>query len=388
MFNRAASVSYQGAFSEEAVKVAATELRSKLEAPASLAFAFVTPDYLTHLEEFIDCIRVDGHILDVVGSTGTGTICDDTEHEQTPGFSILALHVPESKPSISTFSAGDLQSGAEASWLKARLPKADAVILMGSPFHFAAEDWLGAFNEAFPGVPIVGGLASGGSDESTMAVFHNSKLVEGAILIGLTGALKLAPVVSQGCRPIGEPLPVTRADNNVVYSLGSRPAYQALEAAYESLTDSEKSAAQGNLFVGLANNEYVDEFKSGDFLIRNIIGADPGSGAVVIAGIPRVGQTLQYQLRDRVAADTDLKQALDQQWTRNTHRVIGSLVFSCTGRGKGMFTEANHDASTLQSVAGNHPSAGFFCNGEIGPISRKNCSHSYTASIALLCVKA
>jgi small ligand-binding sensory domain FIST len=388
MLNRAASVSYQGEFSEKSVELAAHELREKLGGPASLAFAFITPEYLPHLEEFVDILRVEGRILDIVGSTGTGTICNEAEHEQKPGFSVMAVHVPDAQPSITTHSAEDLQSGVDPAWLKSRVPRAEGVVLMASPFHFPADDWLESFTEAFPGIPIVGGLASGGNDESTMAVFHNGRLVEGAILVGLTGALKLVPVVSQGCRPIGEALPVTRADNNVVYSLGSRPAYQALEAAFESLTDSEKSVAQGNLFVGLANNEYIDEFKSGDFLIRNIIGADPGSGAVVIGGIPRVGQTLQYQLRDRVAADSDLKRALDHQWNRAHQRVIGSLIFSCTGRGKGMFAEAGHDATTVQSVTGTHPSAGFFCNGEIGPIAQKNCSHSYTASIALLCVKA
>lgn len=362
------------------------ELRAQLGAPASLTFAFVTADYLPHLEEFTDIVRVDSHSPEVVGSTGTGTIQNGTEFELQPGFSLMSLQIADDQPSITTFSADEIQSCENPAWLKSRLPMADSYILMANPFHFPPDDWLESLNTAFPDTPVVGGLASGGNDESTMGVFYNGKSVDGALLVGLRGALKLVPVVSQGCRPIGEPLPVTRADQNVVYSLGSRPAYQALEAAFESLTDMEKSAAQGNLFVGLANNEYIDEFQSGDFLIRNIIGADPGSGAVVIAGIPRIGQTLQYQLRDRVAADNDLLRALDQQWTGATHEVIGSLIFSCTGRGKGMFSTPHHDASTIQSVAGVHPSAGFFCNGEIGPIAHKNCSHSYTASIALLCV--
>ncbi len=382
-----ASVCHQGAFSKDAVEDAARQLRDSLGGPADLAIAFITPDFLPHLAEFSDIIRVDGHISELVGSTGTGTIFNEFENEGGPGFSILAVRSPESKPTVITQSADDLRCGGDAAWMTRHLPVTKGIVLMANPFHFPAEDWLEAFNQAFPGTPVVGGLASGGSDEASMAVFHNHRIVEGAVLLGFHGDLHLLPVVSQGCRPIGEPLPVTKVEHNVVYSLGARPAYQALEAAFESLTDEEKSGAQGNLFVGLANNEYVDEFKSGDFLIRNIIGADPGSGAVVIAGIPRLGQTLQYQIRDRAAADSDLKRALDRSWSRGVHEVLGSLIFSCTGRGTGMFEIPNHDAATVQRAAGVHPSAGFFCNGEVGPVSKKNCPHSYTASIALLCVK-
>lgn len=382
-----ASVSFQGAFSVHDAENAARELKHSLKGPADLAIIFMTADYLPHLSEFSDIIRVDGHISEIVGSTGNGTICDAIENENVPGFSILALRTPGFKPQIISQSADELQSGNDPSWLKSHIPSVGGMILLANPFQFQADEWLESFNIAFPNTPIVGGLSSGANEESLMAVFHNARVTDGAILIGLTAPLQLVPIVSQGCRPIGEPLPVTKVEHNVVYSLGSRPAYQALEAAFESLTDSEKSAAQGNLFVGLANNEYVDEFKSGDFLIRNIIGADPDSGAVVIGGIPRLGQTVQYQLRDRNAADNDLKQTLEKSQIPTDTQVLGSLIFSCTGRGKHMFEHANHDASTLQTVMGQHPSAGFFCNGEIGPISHKNCSHSYTASIALLCIR-
>jgi len=387
MLTCTASVSHQGEFSTLAVENAARQLRDSLGGPADLAIAFFTPDFLPHLAEFSDIIRVDGHISELVGSTGTGTIFNAFENEGGSGFSILALRSTGSKPIVITQSTDDLRCGGEVAWMSRNLPVTTGIVLMANPFHFPAEDWLAAFNQAFPGTPVVGGLASGGSDEASMAVFHNHRIVEGAVLLGFRGDLQLIPVVSQGCRPIGEPLPVTKAEHNVVYSLGTRPAYQALEAAFESLTDAEKSGAQGNLFVGLANNEYVDEFKSGDFLIRNIIGADPGSGAVVIAGIPRLGQTLQYQIRDRDAADSDLKRALNRSWNHGYHEVLGSLIFSCTGRGTGMFETSNHDAAAVQLAAGKHPSAGFFCNGEVGPVSNKNCSHTYTASIALLCVK-
>jgi small ligand-binding sensory domain FIST len=230
----------------------------------------------------------------------------------------------------------------------------------------------------------VGGLASGGESEAEIAVFHNADLVSGAVAVGFAGALQVVAAVSQGCRPIGEALPVTKAENNVIFALGSRPAFDALETAFESLTEYERSRAQGNLFAGLANNEYVDEFRSGDFLIRNIIGADPKSGAVVIGGIPRVGQTLQYQLRDGTAADADLRTVLTAIPSAHPMTPVASLVFSCLGRGTHLFEEPDHDASLVQETLGAHSSAGFFGNGEIGPLGGKNCVHAYTVACALL----
>ena len=60
-------------------------------------------------------------------------------------------------------------------------------------------------------------------------------------------------------------------------------------------------------------------------------------------------------------------------------------LFSCNGRGRGLFAVPDHDAGVLAEIFGSHPGAGFFCNGEIGPVGRQNYLHGYTASAVLLC---
>ncbi len=376
------SILHEGEYSPDGVRLASEQVRRALPGPATLAFVFVTPDYLAHLEDFVESVRVDGHISEVIGCTASGLIFDDQERESGSGFSLLAIHSPGTTAAIYDLSR-DVFAGANdpAVW-RSRMPAMDSWIVLANPFGFAVDEWLGGWNRAFPGITTVGGLASGGGDESSVGVFHNAHLIEGAIAIGLRGTLQLVPAVSQGCRPIGDALPVTRAEDNVIFSLGSRPAYQALESAFQSLSDLEKSKAQGNLFAGLANNEYVEEFQPGDFLIRNIIGADPNSGAVVIAGSARIGQTLQYQLRDRAAADADLRHILESLPTFK-RPPVASLLFCCTGRGAGLFGEAGHDAALVRSVLGPHSAAGFFCNGEIGPIGGRTCVHGYTVSGAI-----
>jgi small ligand-binding sensory domain FIST len=324
---------------------------------------------------------VDGHVLELVGCTGNGLTHDALEQEGGSGFSLLALHASDTEISVHELPNALVESATGSAFWKQRIPAAESWLLLTNPFGFGVDDWLAEWNPAFPGTPTIGGLASGGREPETIAVFHNGRVIEGGVLVGFKGALRVVSAVSQGCRPIGEPLPVTKAEDNIIFSLGSRPAYQALESAFQSLSETERSHAQGNLFAGIASSEYVEDFRSGDFLIRNIIGADPDSGAVVIGGIPRIGQTVQYQLRDRQAAHADLRRVL-RRAASEAGRPVASLLFCCMGRGSSFFGKPNHDATMLEEVLGPHSSAGFFGNGEIGPVAGRSCVHSYAASCA------
>jgi small ligand-binding sensory domain FIST len=384
MPSQSVSVSHEGPYEESAVRAVAQQLRAGLNGPANVAFAFVTSDYLAHLDDFVDTIRVDGHVLEVVGCTGSGLTSNAIERESGSGFSIFALQTGPSQVSVHELPNSLVESADGAAFWKRQFPAATGWIALTNPFGFGVDDWLNDWNAAFPGIPTVGGLASGGREAESIGVFHNGRLIDGGVLVGLSGSLRLQPAVSQGCKPIGEPLPVTKAEDNIIFSLGSRPAYQALESAFQTLSETERSHAQGNLFAGIASTEYVEDFRPGHFLIRNIIGADPDSGAVVIAGIPRVGQTVQYQLRDRQVAHADLRRVLRHAAAENKSPIVGSLLFCCTGRGSGFFGKNGHDAGMLEDILGLHASAGFFCNGEIGPIAGRNCVHGYTASCAIL----
>ena len=370
----ASSLDLPGPYGRESATRAAVELRNSLGRPASVAFAFASPDFVPHLEEFCETLRVDGHVRDVLGCTAGGRIQGANEIETGSGCSILTLACDVGEP-----EALDAEND---SFFHGRNPtlSPNAWVMLANPYAFPTEEWLHDLNHKFPGVPCLGGLASGG-EEADVEVFLNGRAVD-AVALPVIGKTTIISVVSQGCRPIGEPLTVTRAEHNVIYALGGNPAYRALESAFESLSDSEKSHARGNLFAGLAGNEYIDDFKSGDFLIRNIIGADPDTGAVVIGGIPRIGQTLQYQLRDRNVADADLVRALGAAPLCGS-RPFAALLFSCLGRGSKFFGSPNHDAARLFAAVGEKPSAGFFCNGEIGPVAGRNAIHGHTAAAAI-----
>jgi small ligand-binding sensory domain FIST len=383
MSRRCVTTQRRGKYLLPEVASAALELREAAGGPTALGFAFVTPDYLPHIEEFTEIIRVDGHVIELVGATGVGFTVNGEENEEGGGFALLALGATCGTFEVRAFDQERVEESSEPSfWRKlCGVENPNAWIALANPFNFDAERWLAEWNEAWPEVPCIGGLASGPSQEQDVGVFHNGKLFD-AVLVGATG-MRVMPVVSQGCRPIGEPLTVTRAESNVVYSLGARPAYEALESAFEGLSEGEKAEAKGNLFAGLAGTEYVEDFKPGDFLIRNILGADPNSGAVAIGGFPRVGQTLQYQLRDRNAADAGWRAVLRAVATESGRPPIASLLFACSGRGSRLFGSRSHDAGLLEEILGSHASAGFLCNGEIGPLGGRNYIHSYSATGAL-----
>lgn len=383
MTRQCASVHRPGKFSPEEVASAAVELRRAAGGNSLLAFAFVSPDYLGHVEEFCEIVRVDGHVIDVVGVTGVGRMADGEEAENTSGFSLLAFSGSTAHFIIHTLDQAMVEESTGPDFWTTRCQGGNptAWITLGNPFDFDAEQWLSEWNEAWPGMITVGGLAGGHEEGENVGVFFNGRVVD-ALAVGVEG-MKVLPVVSQGCRPIGEPLTVTKADSNVVYSLGACPAYEALETAFEALSEGEKATAKGNLFAGLAGTEYVDDFKPGDFLIRNILGADPNSGAVVIGGIPRVGQTLQYQLRNKSSADAEWRAVLRHASLESGQAPQASLLFACSGRGRDLFEGKDHDAGLLEKMLGKHASAGFFCNGEIGPLGGRNYIHTYSAVCAL-----
>jgi small ligand-binding sensory domain FIST len=173
-------------------------------------------------------------------------------------------------------------------------------------------------------------------------------------------------------------------DQNIIYQIGNRPAYEVLLETFSSLSQEEQKKARGNLFVGLVIDEYQEEFHRGDFLVRNLLGADPKTGCLAVGAFPRAGQTLQFQRRDAAAATEDMTVLLEQAQQRlGGVRLYGGCLCSCNGRGQRLFGAPHHDARLVQQSLGPLALTGFFCNGEIGPVGERSYLHGYTASLAL-----
>lgn len=388
MGTRAVSRLIAAPFSEELVQRTATEMRTELGAPATFAVAFISPGYVPQAENFLELIRLEARVSTVVGCTATGLIGPSTENEHTEGFSLLLVSAPKAKVHSFSFTPDQVeQYDGPAFWSRfTKLNSADVKgwLVFANPYQIPVDPWIRQWNQTYPGLPAFGGLASMNPQENNAYVLHNNKIEEGGVLLALEGDITVKSAVSQGCKPIGEPMTVTGADNNVLITLGSKPAYEVLNGAYQSLSESERERAKGHLFAGLALNEYVDEFKRGDFLVRNILGADPQTGAVAIGARARIGQTLQYQLRDASAASEDLSITLAKTKKSLRQRTpAAGLLCTCLGRGHELFGASHHDAGKVEEFFPGLPLAGFFANGEIGPVGTQNFAHGYTASLIL-----
>jgi len=263
-------------------------------------------------------------------------------------------------------------------------PAKSIIIALGDPFSFPANDlFLPRINEDYAGMPVHGGMASGMTGPGqTQLLFADEIRDQGAVGIHISGDLTVRSIVSQGCRPVGKPLVVTQAEENMLITLGGKPAIEQLRDMYNGLSELEQRLFQRGPHVGLVINEYQDEFHRGDFLVRNLIGMDSKAGVLAITDQVRAGQTVQFHVRDAATADEDLCELLRRNKGRSASPT-GALLFTCNGRGTRLFRQPHHDAGVFNNVLGPIPLAGFFAAGEIGPIGGKNFLHGFTASAAL-----
>jgi small ligand-binding sensory domain FIST len=262
--------------------------------------------------------------------------------------------------------------------------EAPTFILLADPFTTPMAEALTVLADRWPGAAAIGGLAGGGRNQGDHRLLLNDTVHDnGLVGVALSGPLSIRTVVSQGCRPIGDPFVVTRAEQNVIHELGGEPALERLQAVFESLAGDERRMAHQALHVGIVIDEHRERFERGDFLIRNLIGADRSSGSVAIGDQVQEGQTVQFHLRDAKSASEDLNLLLALDRTKHEQPPLGALLFSCCGRGHGLFGKPHHDITVLRERVGEIPAAGFFAQGEIGPVGGSNFLHGYTASLAL-----
>ena len=358
-----------------------------------LAFLFASPAYAEDFPDLVAAARRATRARILLGCSGQGVIGAGREVEGRPALSVLAFALPDAVLRPVRLTQGVIERCRRPEdWHEATgvgPGGAAAWFLFADPFTLDADALLAAWSDAYPRIPVVGGLASGDLRARRTHVFLDEHAYDrGAVAVALAGPYGVHTVVSQGCTPIGEPWTVTGVTGNVIETIGGRHAYQVLLETVQALPEDLRQRAQGNLFVGLAIDEHREELRRGDFLIRNLVAADAEHGTLTAGAMPRPGQTLQFQLRDRAAADEDLHALLAAaKRALGVREPIAALLCSCNGRGVGLFATPDHDARAVADQLGPVPLAGFFCNGEVGPVGSRNFLHGYTASIALIVPK-
>ncbi len=323
----------------------------------------------------------------LIGVSAESVIAGPREYENQPAVVLWAARLAGAWATSFHLSQEDLERIESVEALRELIgvpaEAEPSFVLLADPYTIDAHELLDRLEGAYPGRAVVGGMASGGTRAGENAVvFEGQTLRHGAAGLAIWGGrVRMRTVVSQGCRPIGRPMIVTRADGQIVYQLGGRPALDAAQQMVEQCTQHEAHLIRrGGLFIGRVINEAQGRFERGDFLIRNCLGFDRESRAMAVADLLRTGQTIQFHVRDAESAHEDLVAMLRGQVRRT---VTGALLFSCNGRGAGLFGEPDHDAKLVSEHARGAPLAGCFCAGEFGPVGGRNFLHGHTAVVAL-----
>jgi small ligand-binding sensory domain FIST len=371
---------------ERALEEVAARVRTGLRAAPDLLFVFVSGDHGARYESVPKLLGRSFPDALLLGCSAKSVIGGGSEVEDGPGVALIAAQLPgvSLRPFLLDAAppAGDTR---EAIRRQVGVPPESepCFVLLGDPFTADGEELIRHLDEAFPGSAKVGGLASGGQEPGSGVLFVGDRVQrEGFVGVALTGDVALDTIVAQGCRPVGNPMFVTRCRGNLLQRVDGRPPLEVLSELYARASAEDQALFRTSLFLGIEMRADQIEYRRGDFLIRNLVGSDADTGALAVAAQLEETQVVQFHLRDARAAAEDLEIQL-AAYPEQPTSVRGVLLFSCLGRGQYLFDVPDHDSGLLMRRMGEVPVAGFFCNGEIGPVQQQTFLHGYTSAFAL-----
>ncbi len=342
--------------------------------------------------------------------TASGVLGGVLEFENRAGVSALAATLPgvSVTPLTNNDFAAVFDAGDDAPALLAeKVGCPAAMFVVADPYSVPLNGLVPALGRALnppgrqgPPAALFGGVASGADKPGGNTIVLDDRTDnQGVYGVALAGPIRCDLTVSQGCRPVGENVVVTRARGNLLLELGGRPALEVMRNQIGTLNDADRKLLAGGLFIGRVIDEYKQHLGRGDYLIRGVLGADEQSGGVAVADIIPPGRTVRLHLRDAHTAEEDLGLLLDAQTLHGPP--AGAILVTCAGRGERFFGKQNLDTVAIQRAflpaesgpeaakSGRAidphrmgiPLAGFFAAGEIGPVGNQSFVHSYTACL-------
>ena len=376
---------------QEAIVECTSKVREEMDtAGVDLVAAFVSAHHADERDRVPWMVRehLQGGLL--VGCSSGGVIGEGREVENRPGLSMAAASLPgvELQPfHVEDAALPDGDAGPEKWEELVDVAAVDnpVFLILADPFSIRSDHLLMGLDYTFPNSVKIGGLASGGGQPGSNALYLLDEVYDsGVVGVAMHGDIAVDPVVAQGCRPIGPLMHVTSCDGNILKGINGRTPFEVLKDVFQQLSEHDRQLAQHSLFLGVVMDELRDDPAIGDFLIRNIIGADPRSGTLAVGEMLKEGQTVQFHLRDADTSGQDLDAMLTRYAaSRPARQEGGAMLFSCLGRGSYLYGRPDHDTDMFQEKVGRMPLTGFFCNGEIGPVGGSTFLHGYTSSFGI-----
>lgn len=348
------------------------------ELPPDLLVAFISSGWSDHYDAIIPRIRKETGCHTLIGCSASGVISDSTCHESAPGISIMAMWLPNA-----TLTPIHIPTAPQAWPWGDAIPKDDVrgIMLFSDPYRVDAQNMLIGLRNSCPGIPMIGALASTSQQNRQAWVFVDDEIyTSGAVALTLEGPYDLLVRVSQGGTPIGEMWTMTSVHHNRINTISNRPALDVLSDTLN--LPENRDLTIRDLMIGLPMDEYQDEFAREDFVARGIIGTDD-DGAILVGGIPRQGQSVQFLKRNPMLASDDLDKKL--QYFRDLDRdIVGGILSTCKGRGTGMFGRNDHDASAVAHALPDVPVVGLYSLGELAPVRGVPAYNAFAAALAVI----
>ena len=225
------------------------------------------------------------------------------------------------------------------------LEGADAVIMLADPYTFPVEPLLIQLASDFPGLPVIGGLASARRGPMAACSCTTTRSRKPGAVGAVLRGVDVRACVSQGARPIGPEMVITAADGQ--RGARAREPAGARAAARGDRRARRRGARAGGERPAARHRDRREPARvraSATSWCAASWAPTRRAGSVTVGDLVRVGQTARLQVRDGVSADEDLRAMLLQQRRELPGPPAGALVFTCNGRGVGMFGEPDHDA--------------------------------------------
>jgi small ligand-binding sensory domain FIST len=342
-----------------------------------LLVVFASPHFVGAMDDLTFAL---GNLLEprvLLGATVVGVVGGAHEVEDSPGLAVFAVSCPEASLTPAALDVARTPDGAAITGWPEVAGDPSTLLLLADPFSFPLDGFLARLRDDRPELQVIGGAASAARGPGgNRLVLGDRVTANGAVGVFVDG-LPVRAVVSQGCRPVGAPYVITRGEGNRIQELAGRSAVERVQDTAAAASEDDRALMRAGLHLGIVVDEHRVDFERGDFLVRNVLGGDPDTGALVVGDEITVGQTVQFHVRDAVAADEDLREMLAGE------EAAAALLFTCNGRGVRFFGEPDHDAGVLDQLLGPLPVAGAFCAGEVGPVGGRSFLHGFTASLAL-----
>jgi small ligand-binding sensory domain FIST len=375
---------------EQAARQAGAEAMAQAGvSTADVAVVFFTVDHAAGSQTLFSTLsRVTGTDR-IVGSSGAGILTGAGEVEGAHGMAVLVFSSDaiQSRPFLfKPLRDHDAEVGGNiAQTLDPGRDQTSLLALFPDTYNGQPNQLLSSMERQIGFVPVVGaGSSESGVAQATYQLCGEECQSNSVAGLRLSGYFETAVDITQGCQPITAPMVITKAERNLIFELDHRPAFEVFLSVLKGPLVEDLRRALMFIFVGLPTSGR-NSVAPGDYLVRNIIGLDPGKGVLAVADEVREGQPLIFTLRDGQRARDDLGEMLQRQSRKlEGRRPAFGFYFNCCARGSSLYGIPGIDTAYIRQTLGDFPLIGMFGGYELAPLGSKNHLFAYTGVLALI----